>query len=598
MFDTVLKAISLIDRKARLAAVWIVLSIFAAMGLETLSIALIYPFIQVVISPEGVTGFPIIGDLIPELIKLDRKSTIITLTLALLGLFVFKNLSLMGIHYLQVRYATRNMSHISLRLFEHYMHGPYQIFLQRNTADFYQNIYSACRTVFSGAFMGFLTLTSETLITLGIAVVLLTISPKMTIGAIIIIGSGVFLFYGVFKKSLIRWGHQELDASKDTVKSLEQGLHSIKEARVLGHEAYFVSAFERPLNRLLSFVVIRQMMALIPRLWIETVVVICGLSAILYITVSYGSAQALLSYMSIYAVSAMRLVPSINRIIASVNIITNAKHAVDVVYRDVADLEAYTRHEFDDSATMLSFNREIHLDNVSFAYENRSENALCNISFTIKKGESIGLVGTSGAGKTTFVDLILGLLHPRSGAILVDGVNIDRNVRDWQKKLGYVPQTIYLTDDTMRRNIALGQNDDEIDEAQLVRAIKLANLEEVIAKLPDGLNTNVGERGARLSAGQRQRVGIARSLLRDPDIIIFDEATSALDNETEHEISSAINTLRGSKTILIIAHRLSTVKQCDRLALLNDGVIVGEGTFDQLRKENKAFRHLVELSNI
>ena len=596
MFDSIRKLISLTDPRNRLRGVGVMVSILVAMVLETFSIAMVFPFIKGVIEPASVASLPVIGNLLQINGGADRETVLIGMTAALIFVFVLKNALLAAIHYIQVRYAAVNILAISKTLYTAYLNGPYALYLGRNSVDFQQNIYSACRTAFSGGLISFITLSSEILISIGIISVLMLISWEITLGAAAILGVSAGVFFWVFKKRQVVWGEQELNASKGTIKALEQGLHSIKESRILGREQHFVGALDTQLGRLLDFMVIRQMMAQVPRLWIESIVIICGLSSVLYVVIVIGSAESLLSYMSLFGVAALRMIPSINRMVGAVNVIANSTHAIDTIYNELKMLEAHEAEAPSPDAAPVTFEKSIRIEQLSFSYAESAGPVLKDIDIEIAKGHSIGIVGPSGSGKTTLIDIILGLLQPTSGRVLVDGRNISASIRNWQTQLGYVPQSIYLTDDTLRRNIALGLEDSDIDESRLSKAVSLAHLDALTEQLPNGLDTNVGERGTRLSAGQRQRVGIARALYRDPDVLVFDEATATLDNETEHEINLAIESLRGLKTVIIIAHRLSTVRRCDNLVLLQGGIIAGEGTFDTLKADNETFAKLVELA--
>ncbi|MBO6518901.1 MAG: ATP-binding cassette domain-containing protein [Rhodospirillales bacterium] len=597
MMDVIRKTLILTDRANRKKALLVAASVLVAMLLESFSVAMIFPFIQTVVDPDSVLKFPILGEYINSLSQGDSKTGLVFMTVAIALLFVIKNVIILLIHFMQVRFTTDNIQIISKRLFSAYLRGPYAMFLERNTTDFQQNVFTACRSVFSGALMSFITLVTEVLVCVGLIIVMLFVNWQMTIAAGVILGGSVTLFFKVFRRRLEVWGRQELEANKDTMRALNEGLHSVKEARILAREHFFVDSLDRPLGELMKFVVIRHMMAQSPRLWIETIVLLTGLGAILYIAVVIGSVETLISIASLFGIAIMRMIPSANRIVGAINVITNAKFPVETIFNEIQTLPKEESLSGGTAAPM-TFENSIRIKNLGFAYQGSAAQTLTNIDVEIPKGTSLGIVGPSGAGKTTLVDILLGLLTPDSGTILVDGEDAFRGLRSWQRQLGYVPQTIYLTDDTLGHNIALGLDDDEIDPVRLNNAIRMAQLHDVVEQLPLGVNTLVGEQGTRLSAGQRQRVGIARALYRDPAVLVLDEATATLDNETEREINKAIEALSGLKTIIIIAHRLSTVKGCDNLIILDKGQVSGEGTFDSLRETNKTFAKLVALAEV
>jgi ABC-type multidrug transport system fused ATPase/permease subunit len=310
-----------------------------------------------------------------------------------------------------------------------------------------------------------------------------------------------------------------------------------------------------------------------------------------------GGATKIIAAMTLFVAAVFRLIPSMNRILMAMNTIRVSQEAVDEIHRDLSFADGRTAaREEAAGPNRIPFEHSIRIDDLSFRYPGSSGVAVEHINLEIRKGESVGLAGASGAGKTTLVDLILGLLAPETGRMTVDGEDIVPRMRTWRRQVGYVPQSIYLTDDTIRRNIAFGVADENIDQARVADAVGLARLDEMVASLPDGLDTVIGEHGIRLSGGQRQRIGIARALYRDPELLVLDEATSSLDTETEHEISNAIDALSGHKTLIIVAHRLSTIRRCDRVIFMEKGRLVDSGSFDQLTEANGSFRRLVELS--
>jgi len=436
-------------------------------------------------------------------------------------------------------------------------------------------------------------LISEALIVAGIVVVLMVTAPFITLFTAVLLFGTVAALLKLTRRVFTRWGAQQQELKKTILQNLHQSLGGLKEVKVLGREHFFYHIFARRQGTLIRVHSRYATVTMVPRLLIETVFV-CGMLLVIVLVTREGrDALDLVSLLGLYAYAGFRIIPSAYRIMLGVSTIRHGTAAVNHVYNDFMAFEpdlpvAGGAANGED----LPFTDRLVLDEVSYAYDVADAPVLQEVSLTIRRGESIGIVGPTGVGKSTLVDLVLGLLPPSSGHILVDGQDVFSAVQSWRRKIGYVPQSIFLTDDTLRRNIAFGLEDTEIDAQKLQAAVRMAQLEKFVTTLPRGLDTVVGERGVRLSGGQRQRVGIARALYHEPEILVFDEATSALDNQTERAVIGAIEALRGEKTLLIVAHRLSTVRGCDRLVFLQDGRIAGCGSFDELLMNNTDFRDM------
>ncbi|WNK00314.1 ABC transporter ATP-binding protein [Thalassospiraceae bacterium LMO-JJ14] len=599
MIKDFLKLISVIDRSTRNQALVVLLSMWVAMFLETISIATIFPFVGMLSDPSELpTAVSRFNEFFPIFDLMDKNNILMALAFLLLGLFVLKNFFLLTVHWIQAKYTKNNTDLAARKMMNYYMYAPYTLHIERNSADFFENINSACRQAFGGALMSYLILLSESMVVLGMLSFLLFVDFFITLFIVATLSALILVYYAVFRKRLIAWGKREIEARKIALKSLHHGLGSIKETRVLGKEDFFVTSFSRAFDDTLKFTFIRQIMAVIPRLWIETVIVSFGLMAILYFAMTLDEPTSIFPYLSVYAVAAMRLVPSANRIIGATNVINNSRESIEIVAEDISAAKALPTRRPEKPGSSKTFTGKIVFSDVSFRYPNADRDAIKSLNFDIAAGTSIGIVGASGAGKTTIVDLLLGLLSPTKGRILLDEYNQKEVITEWQQHVGYVPQTIYLLDDTIQNNIALGIEEAEIDNEAVDQAIKLARLSDVVADSPKGKHTVIGEGGVRLSVGQRQRIGIARALYRNPAVLIFDEATSALDNETESEVVQSIDELKGLKTVILIAHRLSTIKNCDRLLVMKDGELVGVGPFQKLREENEVFKNLASFAHI
>jgi ATP-binding cassette subfamily C protein len=391
----------------------------------------------------------------------------------------------------------------------------------------------------------------------------------------------------------MRWGAQLLRLEGDVLRNVQQTLAAAKELRVLGREGFFFAEFVQRQTALAGVRRRSDMLAAMPRLLVETTFVLAALGLVLLATLLGHGGRDLVPLLGLYAYAGFRLVPSANRWMMNVNEVRAGAAAVDELAADLARLAAVPV-SVDAPVAPLRFEDAAELDHVDFAYEGADRAALRDVCLTIRRGESVGVVGPTGNGKTTLVDVVTGLLAPTSGRVLLDGRPLPAAPRAWQRTIGYVPQSVVLVDDSLRRNVALGVPDREIDAALLAAAIEMAQLVEFVSGLPDGLETIVGENGVRLSGGQRQRVGIARALYHQPGLLVFDEATSALDGHTEAALLRAIDASRGTRTLIVIAHRLSSVRPCDRFVLLMDGRVAAVGGYDELLRDSPEFRSMAE----
>jgi ATP-binding cassette subfamily C protein len=414
--------------------------------------------------------------------------------------------------------------------------------------------------------------------TLFIVALLLVTEPLLTLVLIGVVGLGSLVLVVFLHHVLAGLGATALRARLGRLQSLQQALSSVKEIKVLGRENYFVNEFRKHRVAHAGVQSQSETLAQTPKQVLEAIVA-GGLVLCIVIVLLRGRVSGeLVSVLALFAMAAFRIMPGINRIVNSYNTMRHASAYVAEASRDMADPRFRSPPEVGLNMP-LAFRNDIELRDISFRYADAADPVLKNLSIRIGRGESVGIVGVSGAGKSTLIDVILGLLIPQQGQVLVDGYDIAANPGPWRRLVGYVPQAIALIDDTLRRNVAFGIDDERIDDTLVWHALKLARLEDFSRSLPRGLETTLGERGVRLSGGQRQRAGIARALYGEPEVLVFDEATSSLDNESEHEITNAIDALHGRKTLLIIAHRLSTVKGCDRLVLMHQGRVADSGSF-------------------
>ena len=441
--------------------------------------------------------------------------------------------------------------------------------LQRNSATLIQNTTQEVSQFTFGAILPGMGLITESLVVVGLASLLLIAEPIGAIAVVITLGSAAIIFHKFTRQKVTSLGTSRQFHDRLKLQHLQQGLGGAKDVKLLGRENDFLNQYKNHSDQTALIGQRMQTLTQLPRLWIELLAMI-GLASIVLIMVVQGkSIGAIAPTLGLFTAAAFRLMPSMNRIL---NYTQSIRYGLATTNTLCTELKLNSSVPNAAPAITAPW-QEITLRDVCFAYPNAPAPALNHLSLTIQRGETIGFVGPSGSGKSTLVDVVLGLLTPSAGTILVGDSDIQNNLRGWQNQIGYVPQSIYLTDDSLRRNVAFGLADDKIDNAAVARAIRSAQLEEFVATLPAGLEAVVGERGIRLSGGQRQRIGIARALYHDPSVLVLDEATSALDTATEQGVMEAITALHGTKTILIVAHRLSTVEHCDRLYRLENGVL-------------------------
>lgn len=577
-------------REKRLAILLFLMMLLGA-ALEMLGVGAIPAFITLLSNPGKVEQFRLLAPARPFFANHDPSTIVLIGACVLLLLFLVKNIYLSCLTVLTSRYVTRRQIGIARRLFGVYLQMPYTLHLQRNTAELLRNANNEALDVVGAVLMPGLTLLMETLTASGILLLLFLAEPFISLLAFILLGGATFLFVRGMRRRMLHYGQLVQDYRLKMIQTVNEALGGFKITRVLGREGHFLGAYGQQADQFAEALRYRQIMTELPRLYLETVAMFGMLGVAALLIAQHRPVQAIIPTLSILAVAIVRMIPSFNRITTSLTSIRYGRFSLDVVHADLVSLPsegAKQVHREKDRG----FEDSIRLEDVTFQYPGAATDSLRNVSLSIPRGSAVAFVGPTGSGKTTLVDLILGLLGPTAGRILIDDVDLSDRVSEWQRHIGYVPQDIFLTDDTIRRNIAFGLPDDAIDNAAVSNAAEAAQLTEFIGSLPQGFDTMVGERGVRLSGGQRQRIGIARALYHEPDVLILDEATSSLDNETERYVMQAIDFLRGHRTIIVIAHRMSTVRNCDCLFLLREGAVVTSGRYDELMSGSGEFRRL------
>lgn len=594
MLKTLKKIIYILPKGDIIKLAVLLLLMLIAAALEVVGIGMIPAFVAIVASPERVLTIELIQPLLTLLDITNAKDLLIWGSILLLAVFIIKSVYIIAFNYFESRFIYNRRYTISHRLMSAYMHAPFIFHLQRNTAELFRNIGSEINVFVNQVVANLLKMSREGVMALAILIFLVVVEPVITLLVISFSGIGGGTFILMNKKKMKKFGEEEQDRRREMVKAIYQGLGGIKDARVLNREEEFIEKFRIQAlksTRLMAYIRFIQQ---IPRPVIETTAVLGMLSVAVLLVWQDRPIETIIPVLTLFAMAAVRLMPSVQQMIS---MYTNLRYyivSLDPVYDDLKELEKYNTSFAEErkNKKQLIFESEIEIRNLSYRYPESDEQALRDISISIPKGKAVAFVGPSGAGKTTIVDLILGLLEPDKGEILVDGTNIRENVSAWQKNIGYIPQSIYLADESLRFNIAFGVPEDEIDDEGVRQAVKLAQLETMVNRLPDGLDTLIGEHGTRFSGGQRQRVGIARALYHNPKVLVMDEATSSLDNITEKQITNAIQSMKGERTLIIIAHRLTTVKNCDKLYFMESGKIVQEGTYTDLVKSNIRFRKM------
>lgn len=592
------KAWTLLDaRERRNAGIVLAVVVLSALS-QAVMIGSVMPFLSVLAEPKRIHDVRALAWAYDAGGFDSDYGFLVALGLVSLIVIVGANLIQIARSWIVTRYTTMRIHSLSYRLLAAYLRQPYEFFLGRHSGAMSTQILAETQQVVGQ----FLTPAAEaiaSLLTVLVIVVLLVwINPVVALAAFFLLGG---IFGGIFlisRRVVRRKGKVRAEANTSRYRIANEALGGVKDIKLLGREGAYVLRYQDPSQRMARADVFTNVVSQMPQNVMQAVafggmIVLCLL---LIDSQNLASGQALggiLPLLGVFAFAGQRMMPELSKFYQGLTRLQYGAPAVESVYRDLVlgDLAGPLPEV---APTALGLKREIRLDGVSYRYPDADHSGLRDISLTIRAGEKIGVIGGSGAGKTTFADLLLGLLHPSVGTILVDGVAVNAdNVRAWQRSVGYVPQDIFLTDSSVAENIALGIAPQSIDHSRVEEAAMIAHLDSFIRdELPSGYETTVGERGVRLSGGQRQRIGIARAMYHDADFIIFDEATSALDNITEREVMAAIDELPGDKTVLVIAHRLTTVQRCDRILLLDKGRIAGFDSWDVLAEANEVFRRI------
>ncbi len=572
MLKLITKLYSFFSLKEKKTIIGLILLLIVGMILEMIGVALIFPVISILQQNENNFN----ENSVLKFLKLNEDSlNNISFNLLILLIFFFlKTVFVIFLTWKQNSFVGNFTFNLSKTFFKHYILQDYKFHLNTNSAFIIRNIRDEPEAISNIllAFFGFIT---ETSTIIGIAILLILFEPTGTMYLILFFSVSIFIFQKIVKKRLQFWGKKRQFFNSKRSQYLSEGFGAIKDIKILGKEQFFNERFNKENYQYNYFNRLYQSLNQLPRIYLEFLSVL-GLSVLIYImTLKHDSYLKVLPVIGVFVAAAFRMLPSINRIMSSLQTFKYFESSLEILFEEKKLLKDSYFHE--KNSMQYSFLKNISINNLNFKYDDTSKNILTNFSLIINRGEYIGIIGSSGSGKSTLIDIILGLIKPSNGKILIDGVELNDNSFNWNKLIGYVPQTIFLTDDTILNNIALGVEISEIDLLKVERIIKETQLNNFIESLENGLQTIVGERGVRLSGGQRQRIGIARALYNNPEVLILDEATSALDSDTESLILNEILQYKRSKTIIVIAHRLSTLSNCDKIIEISNGRIINAG---------------------
>ncbi len=595
LLQTLRTSLWLIGAERRWRWLLLVLLALVVAGFEALGAVLIFTLLQLVAAGDEVR-IPVIGDLSSYFPGVDRDMLVLAVAAFVALFFVIRGTVLVGQTYVQLRLIQNAAAQLSTYLVRGYLALPYLFHTKQNSAELVRNTYDSVMEFAKQVLIPLVMIASQSILLLGLAGVLLWTSLPATLIAIGVFVPLIWLLMRIIHPHLQRLGRRSQDAKQGTLKAVQQALGGVRDIKILGRERFFTNVYAGHRKALAKASYIRGAMMVIPRALIETALVTIIVLMFATAVIAGDSLEGLLSTIGVFGYVGLRLQPALRDIVSGFNNLKFGAAVLDdlTVDRQRVDAALSPGTRYPTTPVEGQFSNRLELQGVSFAYSNESTPALAGIDLTVRRGEFVGICGPTGGGKSTMVDLIAGLLEPTEGRILVDGMDLAEVTPWWHQQLGVVSQTVFMIDDTIRNNIALGHDDEEIDEERLLRAVERAQLSRVVAELPEGLDTTIGERGIRLSGGQRQRVAIARAFYREPAVLILDEGTSALDMATEAALVAAIDELKAGRTLIAVAHRISTVQRADRIVVVEGGRIAATGTYDELIEHSGLFRTLAQ----
>jgi len=558
--------------------------------IEVVGVGSMMPFMSVAAQPEIIETNPILNWVYTSIGFKSQTEFLIFLGVGVLVLLVLTNVSQALLHYARTRFTNMRRHSLAMKLFRGYLAQPYAFFLSQNSYEFVKNITAEVSNLINGTLNQFVEFLSKAIQVAALVLFLLIVNPYSTLMVVAIVSlvyGGIYI--GIIK-TIKRIGKERFKFNTDISRIASEAFWGIKDVKITGTEMVFIDGFNAPSRKLAKNMSTSELLGDIPKFALEAAAFSAIMLFVLLSIIREGSFAKAAATVTLFAYASYRLMPALQAMFKTLTKLKYGAPTVDLMAKEFASITVVEPIP-GTSPARLAFNNSLVLKKVQFTYPNNDISLFKDLSLSINANQLIGFAGKTGSGKTTIVDIILGLLQPDAGNILVDGTPVDQsNVRSWQANLGYVPQNIYLSNDSIAANIAFGVPQDKFDQSMIERAAGMAQIHDFIAsELKDGYATLIGERGIRLSGGQRQRIGIARALYRNPSLLIMDEATSALDNQTERAVMEAIDALQGTKTIILIAHRLTTLRKCDTIFLMEKGVIIDSGTYQELEQRHAGY---------
>ena len=600
MLTTINKLSQILTRREKLQVGVLLIAIIAMAFSQAVGVASVLPFISLVMEPNLVFDNQYLNWAYETFNFTSVNRFIIFTGVAMFFIIILSNAISAFATWLKLRFAWMNNHRLSRRLLEKYLSMPYAYFLNQNSADLSKNVLQEVNNLTQSYLIPLLTIITKGLVALFMLIMLFLVDVAVSLIALFVLGGAYAAIFWRINETLRYRGTERVKANQMRFKSVSEAFGGIKEVKVMNREPFFLERYSKHSLKQARLMSWNAVIGQIPRFVLEAIAFGGIIIFVLFLLLTRENPSQVIPLVSLFAFAGYRLMPALQEIFTSFTKMQFNKAVLDGIYNDFMRVEqgsilgTFYKEKI---PAKQPFNREIELEDVSYNYPNTEISVIKDVKLAIEKNTAVAFVGPTGAGKSTLVDIILGLLPPQQGRLLVDGVSINEsNIIKWQRNIGYVPQHIYLSDDTVACNIAFGVPDRKIDREALEQASKIANIHDfIINELPQGYETMVGERGIRLSGGQRQRIGIARALYHDPEVLVFDEATSALDGVTEEAVLSAMENAAKLKSLIVIAHRLTTVKKCDVVYMLDKGKIMASGTYEELMVSNHEFQKMAKV---
>lgn len=584
-----LKEIFYLLGKDRKKLPWLILLFLVSSMLDLAGLGLIGPYVVVVMSPEKLIQGPLGQFFSKADFSLTTNDLLIIFSLGLVGIFLFKAIVGIFINWKILRFSMYCRVNLQTYLMQSYQQQPYTDYLQRNTSEYIQSIQELAAQFTGKVLQSLLRLLSEGIVSLFVLTFLAVTNGPVLALLVTLLGVAILSYDRFFRYKVKLYGERASEGVRQMVQGIHEGIGGFKELRILGKALYFHQLVSKSAKESAENSVKASLISNTPRYLLEFILITFVVLFVVWSLILGADIKSIVPTLGVFSVASLRLIPSANLLIRGITQLRFGRYATHRLYKDIKQLEKYGYNEsvlLPEQSPEVPFSKLV-LKGVSFRYSNAKQQALRDIDLYIKSGESIGIIGPSGGGKTTLVDVILGLLKPQEGEVFYNNHPINEALSEWRMQVAYLPQEVFLIDNTLRRNVALGITDSKIDDLRIYEALRQARLIELVEQLPQGIDTLLGERGVRLSGGQRQRVALARAFYHGRNVLVLDEATSSLDHETERQIVEEIKYLKGQKTLIVIAHRLTTVEHCDRIYRLEQGRIVGIGSYDQVINKKK-----------